>query len=102
MRYALQHKLSNSIIILQHHLFCAQMRLYVSPGILSCLDGYMNAALENTEEVVNGKVTNKYGDAFVRGNNSKLDMMAASACFGAPSERLTHLPHMTVLYITRQ
>ncbi|KAK9895527.1 LSM-domain-containing protein [Cystobasidium minutum MCA 4210] len=38
-------------------------------GILSCLDGYMNAALENTEEVVNGKVTNNYGDAFVRGNN---------------------------------
>lgn len=30
----------------------------------------MNAALENTEEVVNGKVTNNYGDAFVRGNNS--------------------------------
>lgn len=42
------------------------------PGILSCLDGYMNAALENTEEVVNGKVTNNYGDAFVRGNNSEL------------------------------
>lgn len=40
-------------------------------GILSCLDGYMNAALENTEEVVNGKVTNNYGDAFVRGNNSE-------------------------------
>lgn len=31
----------------------------------------MNAALENTEEVVNGKVTNNYGDAFVRGNNSE-------------------------------
>lgn len=38
-------------------------------GILSCLDGYMNIALEQTEEHVNGKLTNRYGDAFVRGNN---------------------------------
>ncbi|KAF9003068.1 hypothetical protein BDQ17DRAFT_1542130 [Cyathus striatus] len=38
-------------------------------GILSCLDGYMNIALEQTEEHVNGVVTNRYGDAFIRGNN---------------------------------
>ncbi|WBW75129.1 Lsm2-8 complex subunit Lsm6 [Schizosaccharomyces osmophilus] len=38
-------------------------------GILSCLDGYMNLALEQTEEFVNGKKTNEYGDAFIRGNN---------------------------------
>jgi hypothetical protein len=38
-------------------------------GILSCLDGYMNIALEQTEEHVNGAVTNRYGDAFIRGNN---------------------------------
>ncbi|KAF8154529.1 hypothetical protein B0H34DRAFT_716888 [Crassisporium funariophilum] len=38
-------------------------------GILSCLDGFMNIALEQTEEHVNGKVTNRYGDAFIRGNN---------------------------------
>ncbi|KAI0089791.1 hypothetical protein BDY19DRAFT_992754 [Irpex rosettiformis] len=38
-------------------------------GILSCLDGYMNIALEQTEEHVNGTVTNRYGDAFIRGNN---------------------------------
>ncbi|EIW75986.1 LSM-domain-containing protein [Coniophora puteana RWD-64-598 SS2] len=38
-------------------------------GILSCLDGYMNIALEQTEEHVNGSVTNRYGDAFIRGNN---------------------------------
>ena len=67
-------------------------------GILTCLDGYMNIALENTEEFVNGEVRslagfglrfallssyflrllfslnfgqlkNKYGDAFIRGNN---------------------------------
>ncbi|KAF8467470.1 putative U6 snRNA-associated Sm-like protein LSm6 [Russula ochroleuca] len=38
-------------------------------GVLSCLDGYMNIALEQTEEHVNGTVTNRYGDAFIRGNN---------------------------------
>ncbi|KIM49439.1 hypothetical protein M413DRAFT_55846, partial [Hebeloma cylindrosporum] len=38
-------------------------------GILSCLDGVMNIALEQTEELVNGAITNRYGDAFVRGNN---------------------------------
>ena len=41
----------------------------VFSGILSCLDGYMNIALEQTEEHVNGAVTNRYGDAFIRGNN---------------------------------
>ena len=29
----------------------------------------MNIALEQTEEHVNGTVTNRYGDAFIRGNN---------------------------------
>ncbi|ORZ14093.1 U6 snRNA-associated Sm-like protein LSm6 [Absidia repens] len=38
-------------------------------GVLACLDGYMNIALENTEEYVDGKLKNKYGDTFVRGNN---------------------------------
>ncbi|KAI9309267.1 U6 snRNA-associated Sm-like protein LSm6 [Cunninghamella echinulata] len=38
-------------------------------GVLACLDGYMNIALENTEEYVDGKLKNKYGDTFIRGNN---------------------------------
>jgi U6 snRNA-associated Sm-like protein LSm6 len=38
-------------------------------GILVCLDGYMNIALEQTEEYINGQLKNKYGDAFIRGNN---------------------------------
>jgi U6 snRNA-associated Sm-like protein LSm6 len=29
----------------------------------------MNIALEQTEEHVGGRVTNRYGDAFIRGNN---------------------------------
>ena len=27
------------------------------PGVLACLDGYMNIALEQTEEYVNGQVS---------------------------------------------
>ncbi|KAF3671981.1 U6 snRNA-associated Sm-like protein LSm6 [Capsicum annuum] len=40
-------------------------------GILACLDGYMNIAMEQTEEYVNGQLKNKYGDAFIRGNNGR-------------------------------
>jgi hypothetical protein len=29
----------------------------------------MNIAMEQTEEYVNGQLKNKYGDAFIRGNN---------------------------------
>ena len=38
-------------------------------GELQSVDGYMNIALEKTEEYVNGKLQRSYGDAFVRGNN---------------------------------
>jgi hypothetical protein len=31
----------------------------------------MNIALEQTEEHVNGSTTNRYGDAFIRGNNGE-------------------------------
>lgn len=44
-------------------------------GILACLDGYMNIAMEQTEEYVNGQLKNKYGDAFIRGNNGKFSRM---------------------------
>lgn len=43
----------------------------MSTGVLACLDGYMNIAIEQTEEYVNGQLKNKYGDAFLRGNNGK-------------------------------
>ncbi|CAL5419416.1 unnamed protein product [Camellia sinensis] len=42
---------------------------YILFCILACLDGYMNIAMEQTEEYVNGQLKNKYGDAFIRGNN---------------------------------
>ncbi|KAF7970419.1 hypothetical protein HWV62_24157 [Athelia sp. TMB] len=38
-------------------------------GVLACLDGYMNIALERAEEQVRGRATSRYGDAFIRGNN---------------------------------
>lgn len=38
-------------------------------GELQSVDGYMNIALEKTEEWVNGQKRRTYGDAFVRGNN---------------------------------
>lgn len=38
-------------------------------GILSCLDGYMNIAMEETEEFVDGVSKGRFGDAFIRGNN---------------------------------
>ncbi|KAI9509801.1 hypothetical protein F5148DRAFT_977700, partial [Russula earlei] len=42
---------------------------------LSCLDGYMkNIALGQTEEHVNGTVTNRHGDASIRGNNGAMPL----------------------------
>jgi U6 snRNA-associated Sm-like protein LSm6 len=38
-------------------------------GELQSVDGYMNIALEKTEEHVDGVKKRSYGDAFVRGNN---------------------------------
>ena len=40
---------------------------------MSSVDGYMNIALEKTEEYVDGELRRSYGDAFVRGNNGKLN-----------------------------
>jgi len=31
----------------------------------------MNIALEQTREIVNGRVRRQYGDAFIRGNNGR-------------------------------
>ncbi|EFE32078.1 small nuclear ribonucleoprotein SmF, putative [Trichophyton benhamiae CBS 112371] len=46
----------------------------VYKGELQSVDGYMNIALEKTEEYVNGKMRRSYGDAFVRGNNGMLGL----------------------------
>lgn len=38
-------------------------------GVLVCLDGYMNIALEKAEEWAEGRCRQVHGDAFIRGNN---------------------------------
>lgn len=38
-------------------------------GILACLDGYMNIAMEQTKEYIDGQFKTQYGDCFIRGNN---------------------------------
>lgn len=43
-------------------------------GILSCLDGFMNIALEDTQEYVEGVPRGKYGDSFIRGNNGRCNI----------------------------
>lgn len=46
-------------------------RLTFDSGELQSVDGYMNIALEQTRELVDGKLRRSYGDAFVRGNNGE-------------------------------
>ena len=41
-------------------------------GVLACLDGFMNIAMEQTEEYMDGQLKNRYGDCFIRGNNGKV------------------------------
>ncbi|KAA0150949.1 hypothetical protein FNF27_05877 [Cafeteria roenbergensis] len=38
-------------------------------GVLASLDGFMNIAMEQTEEWKDGHLSSKLGDAFIRGNN---------------------------------
>ncbi|KAF9876437.1 putative U6 snRNA-associated Sm-like protein LSm6 [Colletotrichum karsti] len=49
----------------------------VYKGELQSVDGYMNIALEKTEEYVNGVKRRAYGDAFVRGNNGEQTFMSS-------------------------
>ena len=38
-------------------------------GVLACLDGFLNVALEQTEEYERGVKVSQLGDCFIRGNN---------------------------------
>lgn len=46
-----------------------------NPGVLACLDSFMNIAMEQTEEYVQGQLKAKYGDCFIRGNNGTLRLV---------------------------
>ena len=70
---------------------------------------YMNIALEQTEEIVNGQVKNVYGDAFIRGNNGACASSRSRAGrSGAGTEprraavalRARSVPRPPVLYIS--
>ena len=49
-------------------------------GELQSVDGYMNIALEKTEEYVDGQKRRTYGDAFVRGNNGACSLLVYAIC----------------------
>lgn len=53
----------------------------LNSGELQSVDGYMNIALEQTKEIVDGKLRRNYGDAFVRGNNG-MQPLAMSESLG--------------------
>ena len=64
-------------------------------GELQSVDGYMNIALEKTEEFVNGEKRRAYGDAFVRGNNGKVSaretrskLSDAQSCTSPPMPKM--------------
>lgn len=70
-------------------------------GVLACLDGFMNIAMEQTEEYSDGQLKNRYGDCFIRGNNGKI-----THCSNCP-HTITILNHIStfkfllaVLYIS--
>ena len=56
-------------------------------GELQSVDGYMNIALEDAKEYVDGKLRRNYGDAFVRGNNGEVSL-SISLRSSAPSSKL--------------
>lgn len=68
--------------------------LIISTGELQSVDGYMNIALERSEEFVDGKLKRSYGDAFIRGNNG----LSCIQSFLDPPSILMNL----VLYISAQ
>ena len=64
-------------------------------GILACLDGYMNIAMEQTKEYVNGQLSTQYGDCFIRGNNGKTELVVHS-------RRVCHQYLCSIVYFCSQ
>lgn len=62
----------------------ARLMLTNCQGELQSVDGYMNIALEQTKEFVDGKLRRNYGDAFVRGNNGNFENRFV-ICFRVPA-----------------
>lgn len=67
-------KLNSGVVykgVLDLNCFRLQDAVLTRVGELQSVDGYMNIALEDTKEMVDGKQRRNYGDAFVRGNNGR-------------------------------
>jgi U6 snRNA-associated Sm-like protein LSm6 len=76
-------------------------------GILVCLDGFMNVAMEQAEEYSSGVLKSKLGDCFIRGNNGACSSISRiTATFQLSFPRLTATPcsplppFFSVLYIS--
>ena len=46
--------------------------MYFLLGILISLDGTMNIYLQQCEEYINGQLSNRFADIFIRGNNGRI------------------------------
>lgn len=72
---AFPHSLTHSLTLTH-----APSNQTTRPGVLACLDSFMNIAMEQTEEYVHGQLKAKYGDCFIRGNNGAPGLVAWFAC----------------------
>ncbi|XP_045696427.1 U6 snRNA-associated Sm-like protein LSm6 [Phyllostomus hastatus] len=63
-----------------------------SQGVLACLHSYMNILiiLERREEYVNEQLKNKYGDAFIQGNNMFHIVHRRKGCEDTTKEQFIH------------
>jgi U6 snRNA-associated Sm-like protein LSm6 len=64
-------KLNSGIVYKGAYATCAACLCWLisCSGELQSVDGYMNIALEQAKEYVDGRLHRSYGDAFIRGNN---------------------------------
>jgi U6 snRNA-associated Sm-like protein LSm6 len=56
------------------HVVGQEVRVRLNNGVdyrgnLKCLDGFMNIAMEDTQEFIGESFQKSFGDSFVRGNN---------------------------------
>lgn len=66
--YAFMHPSILPVRICKMHLNIVILLLFKQ----ACLDGFMNIAMEQTEEYYEGQLKNRYGDCFIRGNNGEI------------------------------
>jgi small nuclear ribonucleoprotein (snRNP)-like protein len=77
------------------------------PALFVCAfsPGYMNVALEQTEEYVDGQLKTKYGDTFIRGNNIlyiRYRQISSRSCVAALVQLLCRRPSVCRLCCSTQ